>query len=691
VFSTFLKSITDYFSTRALMSAVLPNLIFWLATAVTVQLGRKRWDWGALAADWRTLKFNEETLLVVALSLWVAFFSLLTLNFHSTLLRLYEGYWPFAGLAALRRGHWQRRWGALDERDRGLEAQEVLLEREREGYRSLRESRPAAAAGPPPPEAGVTEADFKRLAVLEKEVGELERLLGVGAGGRGLGARDAGASASRVGWEITSDGPGPDRLAGLAALGSEVRAAWKVYTDKGNGVAVGGDAETPYGLGLDRLTGRLVALVEGQWGEAEERRLRHNHEFFLAYPPQRDDVMPTLLGNVLKAAEARVRLRYNLDAVLVWPRLQPLLGKDVAASVESTKSSLDLMLTVSFGVLLFGVPLSVWSAFQTGSWFLWWGAPPALLALACAARLWVAAVPAAAALLLGLVLSLLGPAGGAGEAVRAAEVTLTLLAGLLLLSWVCYHNAVQACLVYGEKVQSMFDLYRWDVLDKLHLQWPTDNREERGLWGDVCGLLYRGYDPSPEYYRYVRDQAKTRPPGVGETVRLPVPARPLPAYRPIGPDEIVEADVPVAEAHADAVRDVAALAGMIPLVALPVAKPLRAALLGTRERLQDHVAVGVEIASAQALGGKVAVGDLLDIVITPTAGGDPARYQDVLVLDASAGSAGVVMGSLGSATAQSITVLVLALPRDAAAGFVALKAAGNVLVTRRIPPANPAP
>lgn len=680
VFSTYLKSITGYFNSSALVSGAFPSLVFWLLTAGVVRLGLNQWKWEALK-KWDDLNPTNDTFLMVGLLLWVVFWSLLTLNFHSTLLRLYEGYWPLAWLAERRRAHWQRRWDDLDASDRAFEAQEVLLKGEAAAYEELRGWLADLAGGD---ESALTPAEEPErspdLSVLGAEVGHLEARLRTGS----AAPLDATAKPrrARVGQEAVPYEPNPDALKTLAELGSRVRDAWRFYARHGKaGAEAGGRQWAEYRAGLEELTKRLSNLVDEQFGEVEEQRLRHNQNFFLTYPTHRDDVMPTLMGNVLKASQARVQLRYNIDALVLWPRLQPVLQKDSAEPIQSAKTSLDLMLTVSFGLLLFGLPLSLWAAFESTRWFLL-PVPLTLLLAAIAARLWLACVPAAAALMLSVVPSLYG-ASGVPRAVIGSEVFFTACAGLLLLSWVCYHNAVQACVLYGEKLQSAFDLYRWELLDKLRLQYPPDHREERELWGELGGLLYRGYEPSPDYYQYLKPADKTK--GVvvvaQKTVRLPVAARPLPAFRPIGGEDLVEVDVSRLLTPADAALSKGELIGKVPITALPASKPIRTTLLSTEEGLKDHVAIGIEVSPAQSLGGKLEPGDFLDIVITSKKSTedpapDPIKYESV-VLDVGAGT------SAGGLIPQP--VVVIALPRASLEAFTAQKASGGTLtISRRI-------
>src|SRR5205823_3338390 len=51
------------------------------------------------------------------------------------------------------------------------------------------------------------------------------------------------------------------------------------------------------------------------------------------YPPDEQDVLPTRLGNVLRAAEQWAGRDYGLRAVVIWPRLYPLLSERVQGVV----------------------------------------------------------------------------------------------------------------------------------------------------------------------------------------------------------------------------------------------------------------------------------------------------------------------------------------------------------------------
>jgi hypothetical protein len=80
-------------------------------------------------------------------------------------------------------------------------------------------------------------------------------------------------------------------------------------------------------------------------------------------------MMPTLLGNLLRAAEEHAWVRYGLEAGVCWPRLWFLLPKDVREEIAAARSRLNET-TRWFGWGLLFVVWTVWA---------WWAAPVGLL------------------------------------------------------------------------------------------------------------------------------------------------------------------------------------------------------------------------------------------------------------------------------------------------------------------------
>ena len=82
---------------------------------------------------------------------------------------------------------------------------------------------------------------------------------------------------------------------------------------------------------------------------------------------------------------------------------------------------------------------------------------------------------------------------------QAAVISAVVLAGSLGLSWVCYRNAVEAAVAYGERVRSTVDLYRFLVLDAMRLPppetWPRKSSSGAGYAG--FSIAVTGQTPPP--------------------------------------------------------------------------------------------------------------------------------------------------------------------------------------------------
>jgi hypothetical protein len=173
---------------------------------------------------------------------------------------------------------------------------------------------------------------------------------------------------------------------------------------------------------------------EVQRAGAAGRRLRQR------YPVPDHLIRPTALGNVLAAMEDTAGRPYGADAVIIWPRLYPLLGDEVRSLVDDRRNMLDACARMAATLL----------AAAAGSFVLlygagWWR----LLALA--------------------------PLG---------------------LSFVAYQAAVQSGLAYAEAVRIAFDLHRGDLLDALRMPPPGSmaaEYEDFARWSDFWrqGIPFR--------------------------------------------------------------------------------------------------------------------------------------------------------------------------------------------------------
>ena len=156
----------------------------------------------------------------------------------------------------------------------------------------------------------------------------------------------------------------------------------------------------------------------------------------LQFYPRPGDLMPTRLGNVLKAAEDRAGGRYGLNTYASWPRLFPLLSDQLARIVGKLNDQLD---TASHLCVTFLLATLLSSAFLLpNGWDGYW---------------------------------LLIPLG----------------AGLLTL--LSYRATITAAKKQGTLLMVAFDLHRFDLLEQLRYPVPEDAKAEFEFNEKLSALL----------------------------------------------------------------------------------------------------------------------------------------------------------------------------------------------------------
>jgi hypothetical protein len=167
-------------------------------------------------------------------------------------------------------------------------------------------------------------------------------------------------------------------------------------------------------------------------------------------PDEIEHVLPTQLGNILKNAELYSYQRYQVDAVLMWPRLYAILPKEYANLLGDAKASLDSMLVIS---TLSGVFAVITGGYLLISGSVWW------LFLIC-------------------------------------------FLGGLILGRLAYQSAVRAAIPYAQLIKSAFDLYRGDLLEKMGYERPKSLDDEIKFWDNLCKLIYRNIPEDASLLRY---------------------------------------------------------------------------------------------------------------------------------------------------------------------------------------------
>lgn len=147
--------------------------------------------------------------------------------------------------------------------------------------------------------------------------------------------------------------------------------------------------------------------------------------------PDAPEIMGTRLGNILRAAEARPRLKYGLDGVICWSRLWLLLSDDVRQELSSARASLD----DAARLWLWGLLMLVWAYWQ------WW--------IALVALTWMA---------------------------------------------ICYRTMLAAARVYGDLLEAVYDVKRGDLYEALSWPRPANAAAERQEGQKVTDYLWSGVD-----------------------------------------------------------------------------------------------------------------------------------------------------------------------------------------------------
>jgi hypothetical protein len=160
---------------------------------------------------------------------------------------------------------------------------------------------------------------------------------------------------------------------------------------------------------------------------------------YIDYPLRESRVMPTRLGNILRSAEDHAAERYQINSVVVWPRLYVLLPDQFTAAVADAKTPLDLM-----------------------------------AALGALATFFAVAGTAVAAVLLPWYAALACFAGGA------------------LVAWLSYEGAVQTARPYGQLIRAAFDVHRGLLLDAIGWSRPPSYAAERRQWEQISHLWFQG-------------------------------------------------------------------------------------------------------------------------------------------------------------------------------------------------------
>lgn len=164
------------------------------------------------------------------------------------------------------------------------------------------------------------------------------------------------------------------------------------------------------------------------------------------YPSRKENIMPTDLGNILKASEEYPRLRYGIDPIVLWEHLYVQLPSEIRSAIDTSFNEMVLMLRTSLLSAMLGVE-------------------------------WV-------------VLAMLKGITDANPAKFGLALLFLAIFGFLMKD--SYRISLVAALKFSKLIRTSFDLYRDKLAEALGIELPDDVENERRVWHRVTRFIYRG-------------------------------------------------------------------------------------------------------------------------------------------------------------------------------------------------------
>ncbi|MER5385244.1 hypothetical protein ABT040_34085 [Streptomyces sp. NPDC002688] len=208
------------------------------------------------------------------------------------------------------------------------------------------------------------------------------------------------------------------------------------------------------------IAGVLVEMQRRRWqalrGRAEQatrderaRRARADARRRLALQPPAEVLLPTALGNALRAGELSAGERYGLTTLSSWPRVYMQVSHRMSEVLSSARDTLDAAVNLCWSFLALTAASAVALHEEPSQWWL------------------------------------------CGTALASAAVA--------------YRGAVIAAQTYAGLMHVVYDLHRFDLLEAMHYRLPPDREAEEEVFVQVSDLLDGKRPPDLRYeHRGVR-------------------------------------------------------------------------------------------------------------------------------------------------------------------------------------------
>jgi hypothetical protein len=189
---------------------------------------------------------------------------------------------------------------------------------------------------------------------------------------------------------------------------------------------------------LNRYYKHMDTLQKRQYSLSSEK----NEKF----PPDRESVLPTRFGNILCASEMYGGIKYGLDSVPLWGRLAHVIPPDGMEKIDHANNQCLFLLN---GALLASVYTLICLLVSIFGLF----------------ELWIYGSQSLPQIKFNTILIYL---------------TLGVLSGAI--AWLFYIASLYNVSQYGNMIRTAYDLYRFNLIEALHLNLPKTLKEERQLW-----------------------------------------------------------------------------------------------------------------------------------------------------------------------------------------------------------------
>lgn len=187
----------------------------------------------------------------------------------------------------------------------------------------------------------------------------------------------------------------------------------------------------------------------------------------LSGPLREADLLPTRLGNVLRASEQYPE-KYGITAgINLWTRLVTMLPSELVNSLEEKNNNMLFLLNSSLLSYLLGVfSFVVWGICKLGN--------------SCSTKL--------------DVLSLMGIKEPLSSYSKGLAETDFLVLGcmLMIFGYFLYIFSIPVAKTIGLLIRSSFDLYRFDLLRQLNHSVPRTLSKEQRVWAKLSDFLVTG-------------------------------------------------------------------------------------------------------------------------------------------------------------------------------------------------------